>query len=508
MAKKLDEMLERFDQLSSEIEREIEERSKELEYRRDRLRDSEMFSFYDQELVDAFFKKPYVVLPRKEEEWYLIVPKFFDMNVGYLTKSSDSYNVFIVNKYADYLGGVPQEFRKVFKFRPKLPLRVYDGMLLTGEQHQDVAWERYKKHLLRREGDDKIRVTKGHEFDLIASLIDDGILPFIPKPVDPSHLIPARWREHIDEIERRRHMDFFQDAFHRFLETGAVGVYWAMGVGKTLFGLEVLSRVRVDGLPNLVISGTSAILREQWEEKLELINPAAPVEVYNYQSRHKAKGRSFGVVVFDECHHLPASSFSVLSTLDAEYRVGLSATPYREDGKTEYIFALTGFPIGLDWKVLLDLDLIRAPAITLILCKNYHEKRQAMKGLLADPMKTLIYCFSIDMGKSLSRDLEIPFVYGDTPTNDRLEIIRTSQTTIISSAGREGLSIQEIERTITYNFLFGSRQEETQFFGRLLHSQESEGQHFIMMTDDEYERYGKRLYGIEEKGFRIRVVRA
>jgi hypothetical protein len=183
-----------------------------------------------------------------------------------------------------------------------------------------------------------------------------------------------------------------------------------------------------------------------------------------------------------------------------------SATPYREDGRSDYIFALTGFPIGLDWRVLIELGLIIEPEITLYLCGTYDQKRKKLGELIQDIQKTLIYCFSIDMGKRLSKQFEIPFVYGDTPVKERLQIIKSSHVTIVSAAMGEGISVRNIERTITYNFLFGSRQEETQFFGRLLHGKEK-GKHVIMMTDEEYERYGKRLYGIQEKGFKIQIVR-
>ena len=501
------DLLSQFDSIASKIEAELTRKKKAIQRKKKELEEVEMFEHFDTELVSAFFDKPYVVLPRRDEEWYLIVPKFFDLNVGYLTKSTDSYNVFIVNKYADYLGAVPADFRQVFKFKPKIPLKVFDGMLLTGEEYQDTAWERYGKFLTRREGKDKVRIKPNRQFELVAALIADGILPFIPKPVEKQHTIKSVWTSKIKEVDRRRKMRFFKDALSRFMQTGAVGIYWAMGVGKTIFGLEVLSKVKVDNRPNLVVSGSSAALREQWKKQLELIEPAAPVVVETYQAWHKIKNKKWGVVIFDECHHLPANTFSNLSTIDTEYRIGLSATPYREDRRTDYIFALTGFPVGLDWRVLIELGLIREPEITLYICSSYIQKRQKLAELLQDPQKTLIYCFSLDIGKALSKEFGVPFVHGATPVKDRLEIIKSSQTTIISSAGKEGLSIIDIERTISYNFLFGSRQEETQFFGRLLHGKSDEGTHSILMTDEEYDRYGKRIYGIEEKGFRVRLVR-
>jgi len=499
-------LFKKFENTYEEIVKKIEEKKRDIELRRKEITENEMFSLYNKDLLNNFFKKPYTIVPKKDEEWYLIIPKFFDINVGYLYKSDDSYNVFIVNKYAKYLGNVPKEFENVFKFKPKIPLKVFDGVVLTGQQYQEETWNRYRKYLTSRIGKDRIKIKRGREFQFIAELIKDGILPFVPKPVEKEHIIKPVWKVKIEEIEKRRNMQFFRDAIKRFLETGAVGVYWAMGVGKTLLGLELLSMIKVGHKPNLVITGASATLREQWKEKSKMVRLATKTEFHTYQSWHKVKDRDWGLIIIDECHHLPANQFSKLAMINAEYRVGLSATPYREDGRTEYIFALTGFPIGLDWKVLIELGLIKTPNITLYLCRDYKTKKRKLKELLQDVRKTLIYCFSVNIGKKLSKEFDIPFVHGATPHKERSEIIQNSVATIVSSVGKEGLSIQDIERTITYNFLFGSRQEETQFFGRLLHGSEK-GEHIILMTDEEYEKYGKRVYGIQEKGFRIRLVR-
>ena len=510
----LQEKLNSLDALYEEIEGDIAKKKSIIKQRMVDLENQEMFGSFETEMVQQFLDKPYVILPRgtKTQEWLMIVPKFFDFNVGWLLQSTDSYNVFVVNKYADYLGAVPKEFQSLFKFRPRMPLKVFDGVMLTGEDHQDAAWEVYKRFLSARKGTDTIRIKKGRSFDLIAALIDDGILPFMRKPVADEHRVIPHWHtdlmtdEQRENVSMRMDMDFFKDAYKKFLSTGAVGIYWATGVGKTLIGLQALSAVKVDDRPNVVISGTSAALQLQWQQRLNSVKLAAKTIVVPFQSWHKIKDLDVGVLVIDECHHLPANSFSKIATMNCEYRMGLSATPYREDGRSDYIFALTGFPIGLDWKVLIDLGLIIEPEITLYLSNNYTQKRRKLAELLRDPLKTLIYCFSVKEGKSLSREFSIPFVYGDTPVKERLEIVKNSHQTIVSSAMGEGISVRDIQRTVTYNFLFGSRQEETQFFGRLLHGVEK-GSHVILMTDDEYERYGKRLYGIQEKGFKIAVIR-
>ena len=102
----------------------LEKEQKTLENKKIALQELELFSRYDTDEINNFFKKPYVILPRgKKEEWYLIVPKFFELNIGFLLKSTDSYNVFVVNKYSNYLDIIPKEFQEIFKFKPKLPLK-------------------------------------------------------------------------------------------------------------------------------------------------------------------------------------------------------------------------------------------------------------------------------------------------------------------------------------------------------------------------------------------------
>ena len=45
----------------------------------------------------------------------------------------------------------------------------------------------------------------------------------------------------------------------------------------------------------------------------------------------------FGLVILDECHHCPASSFQLVNNFNSRYKLGLSATPERSDGLTHVI---------------------------------------------------------------------------------------------------------------------------------------------------------------------------
>ena len=510
MTEDLDELLRQLMETKDKIDTRLDRDIKDVQKKRSQFEDLSMFTQFDPEEVNKWLAHPYSIRETRSGEFELTVPSMFDLNVGHLVRSTPTHNTFVVNRFSKFLGVLPSAFEKIFKFKETLPLRVFDGVLLTGEEHQAEAWERYREHLISRQGKDKIRIKPASHFDLLTSLIADGISPFIPSPVEPEHLIKSVWKlqtiekdKDRENVEIRLKMKFFKDAVKTFKRTGAVGIFWAMGVGKTLYGLMLLSMIRVGDLPNLIIAGKYNTLVEQWKNALDLIEPAAPVEIIKFQNLKSIEGKRFGVKIIDEGHNLPADTFALAGFDNSHYRAVMSATPKREDNRTELIFALSGEPIGLDWRVLLELGLIKAPDILLFLCDNYGQKKKKLAELLKYPMKTLIYSFGKDIGMDLSKTFEVPFVHGGTPSKDRLGIIKSSLVTIVSSVGKEGISIRDLERTISYNFHFGSAQEEGQFFGRVLHG-ESEGQHIILMTYDEHARYEKRLYLIKERGFKIR----
>ena len=267
------------------------------------------------------------------------------------------------------------------------------------------------------------------------------------------------------------------------------------------FGMKALSRIKGDKL--IVVPTTTLV--EQWNERLsEHTEIHDEVTVATYHSFHNVKDKEWSLIVFDECHRLPANQFSRFATLKTKYRIGLSGSPFREDKRENYIFALTGFPIGVSWESMIEEGIIEEPDIILYVLNDFRSKEDKLTELLCQEKKTIIFCDGISLGKRLSKKHEIPFVYGQT--RDRLEILKESQTTIVSRVGDEGVSLPDIERVIEIDFLFGSRRQESQRMGRLFHG-EAKGEHIIIMTEQEYEKYGKRLYAIMEKGFKLEVRR-
>ncbi|MFQ6076997.1 MAG: DEAD/DEAH box helicase [Candidatus Bathyarchaeia archaeon] len=485
---RLEDLEAYIEDLKRDIVSQISKRIEEARYTR-----------FNPELLPDFLAEPYLTMPKREErgrvvEWYVIVPRFIDFQLGWLERSTKSFNVFIVNQYVRWFAEIPKELEQKFRVKP-LPLKVADGLLLTDEEHQEEAWKRYKRYLSRREGSQAIRIKRGSEFQLIAQIIEDGSLPFTPRRVEYDDL-----REPETEIELR---DYQVDAWKRFLECGAVGVYWPFGTGKSLFGVYACAALKGR---KLVVVPTRT-LKEQWVERLHSLSRIPyEVQVETYRAFHRVRDQEYTLVIYDECNHLPANTFIRLATLNTKYRMGFSGSPYREDGRVNYIIALTGYPIGLAWEKFFELGIIRKPSITLYVLKTLRDKIRKLDELLRrETGKTLIFCDGIDLGQRIAREHDLPFVFGETTR--RLEKIRDNEVLVISRVGDEGISIPEIDTLIEVDFLYGSRWQESQRSGRLLHSEREATNHLILMTEEELERYGKRLLALYERGYRIKVVR-
>lgn len=449
---------------------------------------------------EAFQETPYALLPKGRHEYWLIVPRFVPFRMGYLERQTASYNYFVINKYVDWISPLPEKLRAEVGISPRFSTAtVHGGVLTVGDTEGDTAWKRYHHLLSRRLSSHSFEVGAGKEFELIASIIDDGNLPFVPNPVAQEDL-----RAPPLGITLRPYQ---QAAWDRFVETGMVGVYWPPSAGKTYIALY--AGERINGRKLVVVP--SVTLKEQWEQRIgELCRFPSEWSVHTYQYLTGKKGWIFGVgstalTIFDEAHHLPATTFSRLATIRTSYRMGLSASPYREDGRTEYIFALTGYPVGMQWNELMEAGAVDEPDITVMLYEDQNAKRQGLADILATLSgRTIVFCDSLRKGELLSRQLGIPFINGDT--SDRLAILREHLVVIISRVGDEGLSIPGLETVIEYDFFGGSRRQELQRVGRVMHGKAS-GRHFILMTDGEHAQYGRRLLSLQEQGLAIRYRR-
>jgi superfamily II DNA or RNA helicase len=126
------------------------------------------------------------------------------------------------------------------------------------------------------------------------------------------------------------------------------------GTGKTHLANLAIEKA---GRPTLVITPTIDLMN-QWYDELTMsfatevglmgggYYDIQPLTVTTYDSAHlhmDRLGNKFGLIVFDECHHLPGPTygFSATSAI-APYRLGLTATPERADNAHTHLDQLIG----------------------------------------------------------------------------------------------------------------------------------------------------------------------
>ena len=147
---------------------------------------------------------------------------------------------------------------------------------------------------------------------------------------------------------------FQQEALEAWLPEKHGVISLPTGAGKTILALLLIAKTQ---RPTLIHVPTLDLMR-QWQEVLEshlgmtvgLIgggqHEVRDITVTTYDSAliHVSQlGNRFGMLVFDECHHLPGEQyqFSALGSL-APFRLGLTATPERADGRESVLWELVG----------------------------------------------------------------------------------------------------------------------------------------------------------------------
>lgn len=195
--------------------------------------------------------------------------------------------------------------------------------------------------------------------------------------------------------------DYQQDALISFLQKNQGVLVSPPGSGKTVFGIELIVRT---GQRTLVLVHTLDLLR-QWQERFKEFTDITTgvIQGDQFKIRDVTIGmtqslgrpldqtftRQFGMVLLDECHHAPASTFQqLIDQFPARHRYGLTATPTRADGLEFIMTAILGPVVHqVDNSILVENGGILKPAVHVIQTNSYYSSVESYPELLAKIVK-------------------------------------------------------------------------------------------------------------------------
>jgi len=217
------------------------------------------------------------------------------------------------------------------------------------------------------ETDDYLCLPRGCEHDIMSLLPDIGSKAVCLDKTQKGRMIEVDFRGRLRNEQ--------QEAVDEMLKHDSGVLSATTAFGKTVIAAKIIAERKV----NTLILVHRQQLLGQWNDRLKdflninevlssqekkrgrrkvqnavgLIgagknNPGGIVDIAIMQSLNRSGNvktlvKDYGMVIVDECHHVPAFSFEeILKTVSAKYVYGLTATPSRQDGHHPIIFMHCG----------------------------------------------------------------------------------------------------------------------------------------------------------------------
>ena len=287
--------------------------------------------------------------------------------------------------------------------------------------------------------------------------------------------------------------DYQASAVAAVLSAGHGIVEAPCGAGKTAIGTFLAAEV--DGRC-LVLVHTLDLLR-QWVDRLQTWLPGVDVgQLGGGKDQQGAEivvaslstlarwswdelerlGARFGLLVCDECHHVPATTWlRVVSGIAARHRVGLTATPKRRDGlETWMSMALGPTVFQIDQTTLDQTGRTMAPEIRVVrtghdvqvqehaaatmrgVLEDHDRHRLTLavvRALASDKRTILVLTTLVDHAQTLAFDVGGVALVGSVPAKKRtkaLEDVRAGRVRVLvaTQLADEGLDLPQLDAVV------------------------------------------------------------
>lgn len=370
-----------------------------------------------------------------------------------------------------------------------------------------------------------------------------------------------------DNVEIR---DYQKESVDAFLSSGGYGtIVLPCGSGKTIVGIETAVTLKTNTLilcPN--VSSVHQWIRElldkttltpdqigEYSGETKTIKPVTvcTYQVLTYRTKSDDKEETepvyphfsifsennWGLVIYDEVHMLPAPVFRITAELQSIYRLGLTATLIREDGREDEVFSLVG-PKRFDtpWAELTQKGFIakaychevRIPLPhTLELEYALAPKKEKYRIASQNPLKIkvaeailkkhegesiLIIGQYLEQLQVFRDHFGYPIITGTTSNKKRDELydkFRSGEekVMIVSKVANFAVDLPDASVAIEISGSFGSRQEEAQRLGRILRPKARDSHFYTIVTEysQEEEFASNRQKFLSEQGYSYSIIK-
>ena len=425
-----------------------------------------------------------------------------------------------------------------------------------------IASSNLAKKYLKPEGEGTFSLDRLNRGRIKVELIKMGF------PVDDRIPLSRGERVEIDLSGTFLARDYQESAVKSFLGNGERGtgfgtIVLPCGSGKTIVGILAMARLKTRTLilcPNVQsvhqwireIRTKTNIADDMIGEYSGDVKEIKPITVSTYQILTYRKpgteeyahfsllrdGR-WGFIIYDEVHMLPAPVFRITAELQSIYRLGLTATLIREDGREDEVFSLVG-PKRYDspWSELaqrgyiaeaycheIRVPLMEEDEVGYALASKREKYRIAsvnrrkldiVEGLVQKHSEDSIIIIGqyIEQLEEVGKRFSWPIVTGKTSNKVRDEIYqkfrnKEIRVLIVSKVANFAIDLPDCSVAIQISGTFGSRQEEAQRLGRILRPKERPSHFYTIITEysEEEEFAMNRQKFLSEQGYNYTLER-